>query len=376
MKTLLFIAMFAFTFLHLFGQSEDGEGCATVDVSFDEATTHEEFQAPALDPVLDTDGDGLSDAFEGSEDVDEDGLPNFRDEDSDNDGIPDSEDKCPFEVGVPEYDGCPEPERRVYWVHGYQGGDNDFVRASTDVETRFKVKSIAPNYTSDQNSLFAAANDLEEEIRDQIGFKVGTEQDFIISHSMGGLVARRMGIFNNEGEEGRAFNGLITFGTPHQGAFAADVLINNPQLIDLTLTDACQALSEGPVLEAINNEVFDLNILGNWLTLLASAFNLTDVACDGVVPAAIELLFSEGVEPELTPANAGNIPPMLNANDVAFYGVEDEDRIASRFYGAFLNDANTYPLYSADASDSEGIAAVNDAINFYTDRPKYMTKNA
>ena len=38
---------------------------------------------------LDSDGDGLSDAFEGAGDADEDEIPNFLDLDSDNDGYSD-----------------------------------------------------------------------------------------------------------------------------------------------------------------------------------------------------------------------------------------------------------------------------------------------
>lgn len=41
-------------------------------------------------PDKDTDGDTISDADEGTDDVDGDGIPNFEDEDSDGDGIPDS----------------------------------------------------------------------------------------------------------------------------------------------------------------------------------------------------------------------------------------------------------------------------------------------
>ncbi|MCB9508244.1 MAG: hypothetical protein H6700_05990 [Myxococcales bacterium] len=40
-------------------------------------------------PVVDTDGDGISDRIEGTDDADEDGVPNNEDLDSDGDGIPD-----------------------------------------------------------------------------------------------------------------------------------------------------------------------------------------------------------------------------------------------------------------------------------------------
>jgi hypothetical protein len=59
---------------------------------------------------LDSDGDGQSDAIEGTNDDDEDGVPNYRDVsggDSDGDGIGDSEDYCPIRRGAIELDGCP-----------------------------------------------------------------------------------------------------------------------------------------------------------------------------------------------------------------------------------------------------------------------------
>ncbi|MFN8468054.1 MAG: hypothetical protein U0X20_21020, partial [Caldilineaceae bacterium] len=41
-------------------------------------------------PPLDSDGDGIPDAVEGSGDPDGDGIPNYLDLDSNNNGIPDS----------------------------------------------------------------------------------------------------------------------------------------------------------------------------------------------------------------------------------------------------------------------------------------------
>jgi len=45
-------------------------------------------------PMADTDGDGVTDSFEGAGDVDSDGAPNFLDIDSDNDGLTDTEEAC------------------------------------------------------------------------------------------------------------------------------------------------------------------------------------------------------------------------------------------------------------------------------------------
>lgn len=48
-------------------------------------------EVPGCDSSVDTDGDGIADAAEGTSDFDGDGIPNNEDTDSDGDGIPDSE---------------------------------------------------------------------------------------------------------------------------------------------------------------------------------------------------------------------------------------------------------------------------------------------
>ncbi len=59
----------------------------------------------------DTDGDGIADSLESSEDVDRDGAPNFRDGDSDEDGIPDREEHGrddPCAAADTDADGTPD----------------------------------------------------------------------------------------------------------------------------------------------------------------------------------------------------------------------------------------------------------------------------
>jgi hypothetical protein len=54
---------------------------------------------------FDTDGDGFLDYMEGTDDPDNDGIPNFQDTDSDNDTVPDAVERAfhtdPYDVDAP-----------------------------------------------------------------------------------------------------------------------------------------------------------------------------------------------------------------------------------------------------------------------------------
>jgi len=62
-------------------------------------------------PVYDSDGDGIIDADEGTDDPDEDGIPNYLDDDSDNDGLSDGDESTlgtdPFDADS-DGDGMPD----------------------------------------------------------------------------------------------------------------------------------------------------------------------------------------------------------------------------------------------------------------------------
>lgn len=68
---------------------------------------------------VDTDGDGITDADEGTGDPDEDGIPNAEDEDSDGDGIPDAD-----EAGDDDLDTAP--------VDSDEDGTPDFLDTDSD----------------------------------------------------------------------------------------------------------------------------------------------------------------------------------------------------------------------------------------------------
>lgn len=345
---------------------------------------------PTID-VTDTDGDGILDIIEGTEDHDNDGTPNHEDLDSDGDGVPDSEDECYLTFGSPP-SGCKENDsdtrsshfRKVWWVHGYQGNEFSLIRPGNDVggvdinavpvepTGRFEVRSYFPTYNSSQSSLSSAAQNLKTDIIDVAENEINTENNFIIAHSMGGLVSRTMGeIENPDGEP--LYNGLITFGTPHQGAMIADNFLTTTLIPD-ALENLCVDLSIGPICE----ELYSVPVVGPLGATLGFGGLAANTGCSLGVDFGFPVFASfntVGVETQLTTTAAGGIADMPTDHKAVFYGTEDDDNgtMTARFLGSIIAPPNSgaFGLYGADASDGIGITAVASALNFYD--TKYET---
>lgn len=323
----------------------------------------------------DSDEDGIPDVTEGTADTDGDGIPNYLDEDSDGDGISDEEEGTDDDDsdGLPNYldtdsnnDGIPDNHyRRVYWLHGYQGNDESWKPVaedvgfhSTDFEGRFKVASQRLDYHPNEKTLEGAAEDVINEMNANSDLTENTQADFIIAHSMGGLVARKMGM-NYKSDGTPLYNGLITFGTPHQGAYVADQYAYNSEIIVSLLVDICEAFVE----DEINSSD---NFLANALTFLGKGDNVAGFVCNQVagfgIPPLIDFLTS-GVEPELTIAGVQSLPPMATDHNAVFYGEEIDtlDSLFPRFVGAMKdNGEELYPHHN-DA-DEIGIAYMDSLI--------------
>jgi len=263
-------------------------------------------------------------------------------------------------------------------LHGYQGNELSFKPVADDVFARFKAVNIRTDYSAEQGSLAAAAANTEIDINDIIHGHHDTEHNFIIAHSMGGLVARTLGQMIHPTTGAPYYNGLITFGTPHQGVFAANTLVENPQQISNALTNACQKLAIGPVKEGINNT----GALGSLAIMFGFGGGILNYACEAGVgygfPALVRFV-EQGVEAEMTTSAAAAIPDMPTDHKAVFYGREhgiseignSDGTLTPRFIGALLNDPSTFPLYGADASDALGIAEVASQLDFYVTKMNF-----
>ncbi len=319
--------------------------------------------------ITDADSDGISDDVEGTGDLDGDGVANYLDLDSDGDGVADSIDLCYYQSGLPP-SGCPEAitERNVFWVHGYQGNSESLAMAGEDAAERYKINSRYPDYNATQTSLSACADELRSDINSVLNGAVNTDKNFIIAHSMGGLVTRVLGEVPNPAG-GPAYNGVITFGTPHLGAAIARTLTGSEAKINLFLSKTCKGLAAGPASEAINNT----GAMGRLAVTFGLAGGVLKEACDAGVGYGFPLVrkfLETGLEGQLTPEAASVLPPVPTGNKAAFFGVEDDDdeTLTPRFIGAALHSANDFPLYGADEADGLGLTLVNNELNFYNSR--------
>ena len=383
MKNFICISILAFCFQTLHGQNQvnipivnNNPNCVTTPIDITIIDTQLAPPPPPSIIFMDSDGDGIPDETENAAcqppsplcDLDGDGIPNYLDLDSDGDGVPDGVDLCYFHPG-PLPSGCPAAltDRNVFWVHGYQGNSNSLLRPGTDAANRYRINSRYPDYNASQISLNACANNLRGDINDVLNGAINTDKNFIIAHSMGGLVTRVLGNMTNANGN-PAYDGVITFGTPHLGAVAANSLANPDDLTSF-LERTCQDLAAGPAKEGINNT----GVLGKVAVTFGLVGGALNDACDAGVGNGFPLVtrfLTTGLEGQLTTGVAPLLPTTPTNNKAAFYGVEydDNETLTPRFAGALLNPANSFPLYGADASDGLGITMVNNELNNYVSR--------
>lgn len=387
MKNIINISILVFCFQTLFSQNQMNTpivninpNCITTPIDITIIDTELPPPPPPIIIITDTDGDGISDETENAAcnppspacDLDGDGIPNYLDLDSDNDGVPDGVDLCYFHAGPPPT-GCPAAitDRNVFWVHGYQGNSNSLTLPGGDASSRYKINSRYPDYNASQISLAACANNLRGDINDVLNGAINTDKNFIIAHSMGGLVTRVLGDMTNAAGK-PAYDGVITFGTPHLGAVAANTLVNDQPKINSYLTKLCKDLGKGPVLEGITFT----GLVGELGVLFGLAGGILDSACEAGIDIGFPIItsfLSTGLEGQLTTSSASSLPSTPTNNKAAFYGIEQDDNetLTPRFIGAALNSANGFPLYGADASDGLGITSVNNWENIWVSKYEY-----
>ena len=98
--------------------------------------------------------------------------------------------------------------RDVYWMHGINGDEQSMQALAEYFGKRCKINSYHPKYPSTQGIDYAASY--------WRNYNFGRRTDnFVITHSMGGLVAR---YYDQHYATGNQFGGLITMAAPHRGS--------------------------------------------------------------------------------------------------------------------------------------------------------------
>lgn len=265
-----------------------------------------------------------------------------------------------------------EGDRLVFWVHGLGGNDYSWDAAAAPTANTYKMTSLLNGIDYSSYSLSNAGQILQTTIDglsqtygELNGIEDPANTNFIIAHSQGGLVSReafkRYADLNVIDE--RTFGGIVTFGTPHQGA----QIINNIEDILAYADYSCVALTTGPATEQWN---------GNWfLGLLPDQLmqDAIETVCGFVSNQVLPIVMQDYLEPITEDYEVG-ADPIIELNDfdadatlpiqkVAFYGIEEAPVVWRTVY-SLLNDVNAEGSFGANY-DEEFISKANDNMTSY-----------
>lgn len=247
-------------------------------------------------------------------------------------------------------------DRSVVWVHGLGGhGDytatdatNSWITASSESELNYQLQSRRPDY-SDTDLDYAAL-----QLRTIMEDYTLSVDPYIIAHSQGGIVSRQMDKLIEENGWERTVQGVVTFGTPHQGA----MILNNRDDLQQLLLSMCNAMIQGPALEWISESTF-LSLLNMFI----GVDDEFDEACSLLVEDFLPFVFDlDAYYAGVTEGYYVGSPELDELNDydpgipyVAFWG-EETDPVMwntlvhvlpgrepnSELYGAFGANNDTY----------------------------------
>ena len=256
-------------------------------------------------------------------------------------------------------------DRIVYWVHGLGGDDAAFSQVANATTytgapgyPARRAYSNQIGYVNQSYSLNSAAGYVNGQIFNQNNFNLnGYANNFIIAHSQGGLVARALDKYYSDFPflGARRVGGLVTFGTPHQGAR----ILNNIGLFNSFISSGCVDLAAGVLEEAIPNGFFiDLIIPNNIVS------TVTQPIC-ALAGEAAPLAFNDFTQPITDDYRVG-APALAELNNfqsnipkVAFYGIEDEDNVLWKIlYNVKDRKPNSFPAFEAD-DDNKLVLAKN-----------------
>jgi pimeloyl-ACP methyl ester carboxylesterase len=287
----------------------------------------------------------------------------------------------PLEPFIPPPPPPPPPvegsgDKIVFFGHGYGGDDASWSSAEhissakiphsngNDINDMIgfpakKINTRTPSFGSTETLEYYGNEVNKYAFKESYNLAQTLEQsknNFFISHSMGGLVARRAALEggDNSNVDGFRAGGIVTVATPNHGAqLANNILVLDPQQstplpsesIENFLSDALNSLKEGPESEGVYNslllrflkkhtDVFDdlglienvIDELSGQILKLIPYLNIT----------AIDLMKND---PSINILQNNPIP----TTNVAYYGRESKDLTMWRLFFWGRNSPNTPP---------------------------------
>ncbi|MCF8238780.1 MAG: putative lipase [Saprospiraceae bacterium] len=303
----------------------------------------------------------------------------------------------PVNPPTPGFSAPEDTLRQVFFLHGLGGSSESWAKIRTATEagaSGFPGRKVIANnldYNGYLGDLAGAAthvyNLVDDLVEDQDSFQ--RTRNYFIAHSQGGLVSRRTD--KRMEDLGHAFSkdfgGIVTFGSPHQGAYIGnslmDVIEGDETRIQKWLYDGCRKVGAAVIHDKIdipiNLPIVGINLGTIKVEHLTDVSNLTDSLC-GVVDLLFQIVpnFAALAKPILDDyKDGGSQISVLNSHDanspnpvqkVAFYGIKgdkdqngDPQSIFWRTAQWFLVDPSDIPIFQANA-DHQVEASIKDWI--------------
>ncbi len=264
-------------------------------------------------------------------------------------------------------------DRIVYWVHGLGGVPENWhkvghvteYQSSTNNVSGYpdrKVASLFPSLGPDKAnwSLDAVGTTLrtfmvtDGEAMNQANNITGVQKlnNFVIGHSQGGLSPRVLERRFVENQEERLFDGLVSFGSPHQGA----TILNNVGMIEQLAAEGCQALSSGPIEEGISPVLeFALKVFTSVDDIQSTVNNTCSTVGEVILPLAFNDYTADVTNDYYTGSSYINTLNQFNStmHKIAFWGDETEEPLVWHTVSSFdplgnLDNPNNFTVFTAD----------------------------
>ncbi len=208
-------------------------------------------------------------------------------------------------------------DRKVFWIHGHGGGIGSWARVSATTQSAQvpavlgypprKITSHNMDYSGSPHSVSSAAALLKTNIENIAATQpqLDKNRNVAIAHSLGGLVSQYVDyLYDTQGEAtDRSFYGLITVGTPNQGAPLSKNVYPFPgSKGEQFAKNTANKLLAGPIMETIENS-FLLDLIWSGSGIQKKVKSFTD---DYLSEISLVLLkdFNTTVALDLQPGSA------------------------------------------------------------------------
>lgn len=257
--------------------------------------------------------------------------------------------------------------RNLFLLHGLGGDNNSFVKLAEAINigaTGFSPRKINVytelNYDASQEyGLTAAAIKIQEQIASKPFAYTYKRNNFIIAHSQGGIVSRKLNQIIGTNENIRTFGGIVTIGSPNGGA----MILNNrdTKLIPLA-NEACNKLLPSLIYNKLTKQENTKAMFRPIVTRISETF--ANAVCNGLLPAdaskfsVIDVVaghfkstITESYKVGATELNQINTFHQSNStaiNKALFYGTKDNSDLFWRVFHYFKLSPNSEAAFGAN----------------------------